>query len=144
MFLTHKACFFLPLVPCRDFCQSAVGHRDILRHRPPLRLPLCFLEALLAAMAGQGGRRLEPYVRVAARERRGGRPRRRVIAITPADAEEGGPLLVLSLPLPGSASPPLLRPGGAGEGGGRRCGWRTTGDPGALLPGYGLLPQQCR
>lgn len=94
-------------------------------------------------MAGQGGRRPEPYIGVAARERRRRRPRRRVVALTPADAEEGGPLFLLALPLPGSASPPLLRPGGAGEGGGGSCGWRTTWDAGALLPGYGLLPQQC-
>lgn len=138
----------LPLVPRRDLCQSAVGHRDILWHRPPLRLPLCLLEALLAAMAGQGGRRPEPDIGAAARKRRRRKPRRhrRVVALTPAAAEEGGPLLILALPLPGPsgpAPPPFLWPGGAGEGRGRRCDRGTTRNPGALVPGYGLLPQQC-
>lgn len=119
------------LLLCRDLCQSAVGHRDILRHRPPLRLPLRLLEALLAAMAGQGGRWPEPDIGVAARKRRRRKPRRPrgVVALTPAAAEEGRPLLILALPdsgPAGPASPTFLRPGGAGEGGGRRCGWGAT------------------
>lgn len=144
------ALFFLPLplcflLLCRDLCQSAVSHRDILRHRPPLRVPLRLLEALLAAMAGQGGWRPEPDVGVAARKRRRRKPRRSrgIVALTPAAAEEGGPFLVLALPNSGpagTASPPFLRPGWAGEGGGRSCGRGATWDPGALLPGYGLLP----
>ncbi|KAA8585466.1 hypothetical protein FQN60_004160 [Etheostoma spectabile] len=98
---------------CRDLCQSAVGHCDILRHRPPLRLPLRLLEALLAAMEGQGGRRPEPDIGVATRKRRCWKPRRHrgLVTLTPLAAEEGGPLLVLALPLPGpagSAPPPFL------------------------------------
>lgn len=149
--VSHLSTFFtlpsrLPLVPRRDLCQSAVRHRDILWHRPPLRLPLCLMEALLAAMAGQGGRRPEPDIGVAARKRRRRKPRWhwRLVPPTAAAAEEGGPVLVLTLPLLGPAPSPLLWPGGAGEGGSRGCGWGTARDPGALLPGYGLLPQQCR
>lgn len=93
---------------CRNLRQPAVGHRDVLRHRPPLRVPLRLLEALLAAMAGQGGRRAEPDVGAAARDRRVGRGRG-AVAFTPAVAEEGGPLLFLALPLAGAAgTPPLL------------------------------------
>lgn len=97
------------LVPlCRNLRQPAVGHRDVLRHRPPLRVALRLLEALLAAMAGQGGRRAEPDVGAAARDRRVGRGRG-AVAFTPAAAEEGGPLLFLALPFAGAAgTPPLL------------------------------------
>lgn len=138
----------LPLVFCRDLCQSAVGHRDILWHRAPFCLLICLLETLLAPMAGQGRWRTELDIRVATWKCWGREPRRRrgVLTLTPAAAEEGGPLLIFALPLSrsaGSASPPLLWPGGAGEGGGWRCSWGATWDPGALLPGHGLIPQQC-
>lgn len=129
--------------PCRNLRQPAVGHCDILRYCPPLRLPLCLLEALLAAMAGQGGWGAQPDVGAAARNRRAGRSPR-AVPFTPAAAEEGGPVLVLALPLAGTAgTPPLLWPGGARERGGRRGGWRAKRNPRALIPGYGLLPQQC-
>lgn len=102
-----------PLVFCRDLCQSAVGHRDILWHRAPLCLLICFLETLLAPMAGQGRRRAELDIRVAAWKCWGREPRRRrrVLTLTSPAAEEGGPLLILALPLPraaGPASPPFL------------------------------------
>lgn len=90
--------------------QPAVGHRDILRHRPPLRLPLRLLEALLAAVARQGGRGDKPDVGFVARNRRNREPRRSrgVVSLTPAAAEEGWPIVILALPLPGPAGPPPL------------------------------------
>lgn len=144
----NSSLYLLPVVLCRDLCQSAVGHCDILRHRPPLRLPFRLLEALLATMAGQGGRRSEPDIGVASWNRRCRKPCscRGLVTLTPAAAEERGPLLVLALSHPwpaGPAPPPFLWPSGAGEGWGRRRGWRAKWDPGALLPGHGHLPQQC-
>lgn len=148
LFIASPSSPCLPPLSYRDLCQSPVGHRDVLWHRPSLSLPLRLLEALLAAMAGQGGRRPEPDIGAAARKRRRRKPRGRRPggALAPAAAEEGGHLLVLALPHPGPAGPappPFLWFGGAGEGGGRGCGWGAKWDPGALLPGHGLLPQQC-
>lgn len=99
-------------------------------------------------MAGQGGRRSEPDIGVASWNRRCRKPCscRGLVTLTPAAAEERGPLLVLALSHPwpaGPAPPPFLWPSGAGEGWGWRRGWRAKWDPGALLPGHGHLPQQC-
>lgn len=99
-------------------------------------------------MEGQRGRRPEPDLGAAAWKRRRGKPRghRGLLTPTAPAAEEGGTLLVLALPLAGTAGTapsPFLRPGGVGEGGGGRRGRGATGVPGAVLPGHGLLPQQC-
>lgn len=97
----------LRLPSCRDLRQSAVRHRHLLRRRPPLRLALRLLEALLVAMAGQGRRRPEPDVRTASRERRHRGPGRR-LAVAASDAAEGRPLVLVALPVLGPAPPPLL------------------------------------
>lgn len=121
----------------RDLCQPAVRHRHFLRHRAALRLSLRLVEAVLAAMAGQGGGRSEPDLGAAARQRR---PRGRGLAAAATHAEKGRPLVLLALPLAGPTPPTLLRSGGARGGPGGWCGGRAPRDPGALLPGHGLLP----
>lgn len=134
----------------RDIRQPPLRHRDVLRHRAPLRLTLRLLEALLVAMERQRGRRPQPDSRAPPWRGGASRGRRRLLPPPPFIAEERHALLVLSLsvPGPGRPTPPtLLRPDGGGGRRGHDGGWgrgRASGNAGALLPGHGLLPEQRR